>query len=136
MQIKNQKQRNLFSLRANKKPFGEKIEKIMLANPETEHHLAFPSSCSDDVRELTFTVIIDMRGSTWTTVKPILKVLNDFAGQIHTAYIIKPDGFWQKQRTSLGSQKYNFEVSEFPTATRFTFWEVALISRDQEGENA
>ena len=109
----------------------------MLANPETEHRLTFPSSsCSDDVRELTFTVIIDMRGSTWTTVKPILKVLNDFAGQIHTAYIIKPDGFWQKQRTSLGSQKYNFEVSEFPTATRFTFWEVALISRDQEGENA
>ena len=47
---------------------------------------------SDDVRDLTFTVIIDMRKSTWTTVKPILKVLQEnFASQVHTAYIIKPD---------------------------------------------
>ena len=67
---------------------------------------------SDDVRDLTFTVIIDMRKSTWTTVKPILKVLQEnFATQIHTAYIIKPDNFWQKQRTSMGSQKYKFEVN-------------------------
>ena len=30
---------------------------------------------SDDVREMGFTVVIDMRGnSSWTTVKPILKV--------------------------------------------------------------
>ena len=67
---------------------------------------------SDDVRDLTFTVIIDMRKSTWTTVKPILKVLQEnFATQVHTAYIIKPDNFWQKQRTSMGSQKYKFEVN-------------------------
>ena len=68
---------------------------------------------SEDVRDLGFTVVIDMRGnSSWTTVKPILKVLQDyFSSSIHTAHIIKPDNFWQKQRTNLGSQKYKFEVS-------------------------
>lgn len=68
---------------------------------------------SEDVRDLGFTVVIDMRGnSSWTTVKPILKVLQDyFSNSIHTAHIIKPDNFWQKQRTNLGSQKYKFEVS-------------------------
>jgi hypothetical protein len=64
------------------------------------------------VREQGFTVVIDMRGATWSTVKPILKVLQEhFPGSVHIAYIIKPDNFWQKQRTSLGSHKYKFEVS-------------------------
>ena len=30
---------------------------------------------SDDVKQLGFSVIIDMRGSTWNHVKPILKIL-------------------------------------------------------------
>lgn len=52
-----------------------------------------------------------MRGSTWNTVKPILKELHEsFSSNIHVVFIIKPDNFWQKQRTSLGSQKYKFEV--------------------------
>ena len=70
---------------------------------------------SEDVRELGFTVVIDMRGnSSWSTVKPILKVLQDYFGSaIHTAHIIKPDTFWQKQRTNLGSQKYKFEVRNY-----------------------
>jgi len=63
-------------------------------------------------------VIIDMRGATWSTVKPILKVLQEhFPGSVHIAYIIKPDNFWQKQRTSLGSHKYKFEVSVIPSVT-------------------
>lgn len=67
--------------------------------------------CREEVREVGFTVVIDMRGSTWSTVKPILKVLQEhFANSVHVAYIIKPDNFWQKQRTSLGSHKYKFEV--------------------------
>ncbi|CAH1395176.1 unnamed protein product [Nezara viridula] len=68
----------------------------------------------DECKEIGFTAVVDMRGagSTWTTVKPILKVLHDhFASAIHVVYIIKPDNFWQKQRTSLGSHKYKFEVS-------------------------
>ena len=73
---------------------------------------------SDEVGALGFTVIVDMRGNaTWNSVKPILKVLQEyFATHIHTAHIIKPDNFWQKQRTSLGSQKYKFEVSRFPSS--------------------
>ena len=78
------------------------------------HYKYFLFIFSDDVRELGFTVVVDMRGgsgSTWSTVKPILKVLQEyFPNAIHTAHIIKPDNFWQKQRTSLGSQKYKFEV--------------------------
>lgn len=54
-----------------------------------------------------------MRGATWSTVKPILKALHEHfpAGVVHQALIVKPDNFWQKQRTSLGSHKYKFEVS-------------------------
>ncbi len=53
-----------------------------------------------------------MRRNTWNAIKPILKVLDEhFPAKIHTTYIIKPDNFWQKQRTSLGSSKYKFEVN-------------------------
>jgi len=52
-----------------------------------------------------------MRGGTWSSVKPILKVLNEhFPSAVHVVYIIKPENFWQKQRTSLGANKYHFEV--------------------------
>ncbi|XP_076464394.1 triple functional domain protein-like [Babylonia areolata] len=67
---------------------------------------------SDEVREKGFTAVLDMRGSKWETVKPVLKALQEcFPGNIHMAYIIKPGGFWEKQRTSLGSAKYNFETN-------------------------
>ncbi|KAK3851641.1 hypothetical protein Pcinc_039994, partial [Petrolisthes cinctipes] len=66
----------------------------------------------DEARDAGFTVIIDMRGSTWNTVKPILKELAEsFAPHIHSVYIVKPDNFWQKQRTSIGSHKYKFETN-------------------------
>lgn len=58
-----------------------------------------------------FTVVVDMRGSTWGTVKPVLKELHlTFAHTVNIVYIIKPDNFWQKQRTSIGTHKYKFEV--------------------------
>ncbi|XP_069191995.1 triple functional domain protein isoform X3 [Procambarus clarkii] len=67
---------------------------------------------SDEVREAGFTVIIDMRGSTWNTVKPILKELAEsFTPHIYSVFIVKPDNFWQKQRTSIGSHKYKFETN-------------------------
>lgn len=71
---------------------------------------------SDEARALGFTVLVDMRGATWSTVKPILKALHENfpPGVVHQAIIIKPDNFWQKQRTSLGSHKYKFEVSTSP----------------------
>ncbi len=67
---------------------------------------------SEESKNNEFTVIIDMRRNTWNAIKPILKVLDEhFPAKIHTTYIIKPDNFWQKQRTSLGSSKYKFEVN-------------------------
>ena len=33
-----------------------------------------------------------------------------FPREIHAAYIIKPEKFWEKQKTSVGSSKYKFEV--------------------------
>ena len=63
---------------------------------------------SDDVRDLGFTVIIDMRGgsgSAWSTVKPILKVLQEyFPNAIHTAHLIKPDNFWQNKELVWGAK--------------------------------
>ncbi|XP_049267793.1 triple functional domain protein isoform X2 [Rhipicephalus sanguineus] len=66
----------------------------------------------EEARELGFSVVIDMRGATWATVKPILKVLQEyFPAKIHAVYIVKPENFWQKQRTSMGSSKYKFETN-------------------------
>ncbi|XP_078619950.1 kalirin-like isoform X2 [Branchiostoma floridae x Branchiostoma japonicum] len=67
---------------------------------------------SEDTKKHGFSVVVDMRGSTWSSVKPLLKALQDcFPGNIHMAHIIKPDNFWQKHRTSLGSSKFSFETS-------------------------
>lgn len=52
-----------------------------------------------------------MRGSKWDSIKPLLKILQEsFPSCIHVALIIKPDNFWQKQRTNFGSSKFEFEV--------------------------
>ncbi|KAL1022033.1 hypothetical protein UPYG_G00021370 [Umbra pygmaea] len=67
---------------------------------------------SDDVRARGFTVVVDMRGSKWESVKPLLWTLQEgFSSHIHTALIIKPDTFWQKHKTNLGSAKLSFETS-------------------------
>lgn len=53
-----------------------------------------------------------MRGSAWAAIKPILKVLQEhFSSSVHQALVVKPDNFWQKQRTTIGAHKYKFEVS-------------------------
>jgi hypothetical protein len=76
-----------------------------------------------------------MRGRKYESIKPILKILQNlkvfikinvslslylfkffyylkenFQYQIHHVLIIKPDTFWQKQKTSFCSSKYNFKV--------------------------
>ncbi|XP_023816065.1 triple functional domain protein isoform X5 [Oryzias latipes] len=67
---------------------------------------------SEDVCKHGFTIIIDMRGSKWESIKPFLKVLQDsFPSCIHVALIIKPDNFWEKQRTNFGSSKFEFETT-------------------------
>uniref|UniRef100_A0A3B4TP91 Kalirin RhoGEF kinase b n=1 Tax=Seriola dumerili TaxID=41447 RepID=A0A3B4TP91_SERDU len=67
---------------------------------------------SEDVRARGFTVVVDMRGSKWDSVKPVLRTLQEsFSSSIHTALLIKPDTFWQKHKTNLGSAKLSFETS-------------------------
>lgn len=67
---------------------------------------------SEEVCKRGFTVIVDMRGSKWDSIKPLLKILQEsFPCCIHIALIIKPDNFWQKQRTNFGSSKFEFEVT-------------------------
>ncbi|XP_068592101.1 triple functional domain protein isoform X1 [Cebidichthys violaceus] len=66
---------------------------------------------SEEVARHGFTVIVDMRGSKWDSIKPLLKILQEsFPSCIHVALIIKPDNFWQKQRTNFGSSKFEFET--------------------------
>lgn len=66
---------------------------------------------SDSVRSHGVTILIDMRGSAWAAIKPILKVLQEhFPASVHQALVVKPDNFWQKQRTTIGAHKYKFEV--------------------------
>ncbi|KAM7380155.1 hypothetical protein PAMP_003468 [Pampus punctatissimus] len=67
---------------------------------------------NEDVCKRGFTVIIDMRGSKWELIKPLLKTLQEFfPAEICVALIIKPDNFWQKQKTNFGSAKFSFETS-------------------------
>lgn len=72
-----------------------------------------------------------MRNRKYDDVKPILKIIQNlqvklkfkkmfiifkfdlkenFNYQINHVFIIKPDNFWQKQKTSFASSKYSFEV--------------------------
>ncbi|XP_032800941.2 triple functional domain protein isoform X3 [Petromyzon marinus] len=68
--------------------------------------------CSEESAKKGFTVVIDMRGSKWDSIKPLLKTLQEsFPASIHVALIIKPDNFWQKQKTNFGSSKFEFETS-------------------------
>ncbi|XP_053725094.1 kalirin-like isoform X1 [Synchiropus splendidus] len=67
---------------------------------------------SEEVRGRGFTVVVDMRGSKWDSVKPVLRTLQEtFSTHIHIALLIKPDTFWQKHKTNLGSAKLSFETS-------------------------
>ena len=70
---------------------------------------------SDESKTHGFSIIIDMRGNSNTaaSAKMILKILQENFGVdvIHQAVIIKPDNFWQKQRSSIASNKYKFETS-------------------------
>ncbi|XP_071554016.1 kalirin isoform X2 [Temnothorax nylanderi] len=90
---------------------------------------------SDEARGLRFTVIVDMRGTTWDSVKPILKVLHEhFHRTVHVAFLIKPENFWQKQRTSLGKQKkYNFEINTISLEALVKVIDPSQLTADLDG---
>ncbi|XP_070163536.1 triple functional domain protein isoform X4 [Polyergus mexicanus] len=90
---------------------------------------------SDEARGLRFTVIVDMRGTTWDSIKPILKVLHEhFHRIVHVAFLIKPENFWQKQRTSLGKQKkYNFEINTISLEALVKVIDPSQLTSDLDG---
>ncbi|XP_065162622.1 triple functional domain protein isoform X5 [Atheta coriaria] len=97
-----------------------------------QYLLAIPN---DEARSLGFTVLVDMRGATWSTVKPILKALHEHfpPGVVHQALIVKPDNFWQKQRTSLGSHKYKFETNMISLEALPKIIDTSQLTSDLEG---
>jgi triple functional domain protein len=90
---------------------------------------------NDEARALGFTVLVDMRGATWSTVKPILKALHEHfpPGAVHQALIVKPDNFWQKQRTSLGSHKYKFETNMISIEALSKIIDTSQLTSDLDG---
>ncbi|XP_049818825.1 kalirin isoform X2 [Aethina tumida] len=90
---------------------------------------------NDEARGLGFTVLVDMRGATWSTVKPILKALHEHfpPGAVHQALIVKPDNFWQKQRTSLGSHKYKFETNMISIEALSKIIDSSQLTSDLDG---
>ncbi|XP_076272417.1 trio Rho guanine nucleotide exchange factor isoform X4 [Rhynchophorus ferrugineus] len=90
---------------------------------------------NDEARNLGFTVLVDMRGATWSTVKPILKALHEHfpQGAVHQALIVKPDNFWQKQRTSLGSHKYKFETNMISIEALPKIIDTSQLTSDLDG---
>ncbi|XP_047358806.1 kalirin isoform X2 [Vespa velutina] len=97
-----------------------------------QYLLAIPD---DETRDLGFTVIVDMRGATWDSVKTILKVLHEYFHQsVYVAFIIKPENFWQKQRTSLAKQKkYNFEINTISLESLTKVIDPSQLTSDLDG---
>ncbi|KAF5396131.1 hypothetical protein PHET_11198 [Paragonimus heterotremus] len=75
----------------------------------------------DRVKKLGFSVIIDMRnGTTWHSVKPILKVVEKcISRNVAMAYIIKPDKIIEKHKTSMAIGKFSFEIQIVSLDTLF-----------------
>ncbi|CAL4059912.1 unnamed protein product, partial [Meganyctiphanes norvegica] len=114
-------------------PASPRRERLKLHDyqPLLQYLMQIPS---EECRKHGFTVIIDMRGSTWNTVKPILKELHEsFAQDIHIVHIVKPDNFWQKQRTSIGSHKYKFETNMISLETLGKTIDPSQLTSDFDG---
>ncbi|XP_058642357.1 kalirin isoform X2 [Onychostoma macrolepis] len=89
---------------------------------------------SEDVCKRGFTVIIDMRGSKWDLIKPLLKTLQEaFPAEICVSLIIKPDNFWQKQKTNFGSAKFTFETSMVSVEGLTKLVDPSQLTEDFEG---
>ncbi|ROL41734.1 Kalirin [Anabarilius grahami] len=75
-----------------------------------------------------------MRGSKWDLIKPLLKTLQEsFPAEICVALIIKPDNFWQKQKTNFGSAKFTFETSMVSVEGLTKLVDPSQLTADLEG---
>lgn len=83
-----------------------------------------------------FTIIIDMRGNANTSAgaKTALKILQEnFSDLVHQVLIIKPDNFWQKQRSSIASNKYKFEVTTISIQAIGKMVDMSQLTSDFDG---
>jgi triple functional domain protein len=83
-----------------------------------------------------FTFIIDMRGNANTSAgaKTALKILQEhFSDFVHQVILIKPENFWQKQRSSISSNKYKFEVTTISIQTLSKVLDVSQLTNDFDG---
>ncbi|CAH8681706.1 unnamed protein product [Schistosoma haematobium] len=89
----------------------------------------------DKVKRLGFVVIIDMRsGTTWHSVKPILKVLEECLGQdVTLTFIIKPDKFLEKHKAQLASGKFSFEIQLVSVESLFREVDPSQLTSEMEG---
>lgn len=77
-----------------------------------------------------------MRGNANTSAgaKNALKILQEnFSDLVHQALIIKPDNFWQKQRSSIASNKYKFEVTTLSIQAIGKIVDVSQLTSDFDG---
>ncbi|XP_050432765.1 triple functional domain protein isoform X1 [Adelges cooleyi] len=92
-----------------------------------------------EVKESGLVAVIDMRGgSGWSSVKPILKALQDWCAggngnHVYAVYVVKPDNFWHKQRTSMASHKYKFETTMLNLEGLSKFIDSTQLTSDLDG---
>ncbi|XP_071942493.1 kalirin-like isoform X2 [Antedon mediterranea] len=87
-----------------------------------------------EVKVFGFSIVIDMRGTTWNSVKPLLKILQDcLPDLIYMAFIIKPDSLWQKHKASLGTSKLKFETHMISLDGLLKVIDISQLTGDLEG---
>lgn len=77
-----------------------------------------------------------MRGNANTSAgaKTALKIFQEnFSDLVHQVLIIKPDNFWQKQRSSIASNKYKFEVTTISIQSIAKMIDISQLTSDFEG---
>uniref|UniRef100_A0A5K3FCH9 DH domain-containing protein n=2 Tax=Mesocestoides corti TaxID=53468 RepID=A0A5K3FCH9_MESCO len=89
----------------------------------------------ENVKKLGFAVIIDMRsGTTWHSVKPILKVIEEcIGGNVSMTYIIKPDKYFEKQKVQLAIGKFSFNIQLVSVEQLFLEVDPSQLTADLEG---
>jgi len=75
-----------------------------------------PFACSLAVSQQGFTIILDVRQTSWHVAKKTLKSLqHTFESHISTVLLVKPKSFWKRPRVATGltlrKSKYTFAVS-------------------------
>ncbi|KAL3320890.1 hypothetical protein Ciccas_000416 [Cichlidogyrus casuarinus] len=89
----------------------------------------------ESIKKNGFAVVIDMRsGTTWHSVKPILKVLEECIGDnVTMTFIIKPDKFLEKQKASMNVAKFSFQIQVVSVENLFKEIDPSQLTVELEG---